>query len=74
MKYLKVKENEQYVRDLNSNGIVNTDNQAYMQYVENYKQVYQEKKRINDLENDVNTIKNDLDEIKSLLRTLANGS
>lgn len=74
MKYLKVEGQENYVRDVESNGILNTDTDGYNAYVENYRRIYAEKKKINDIENDVNSIKNDLNEIKTLLRNLANGS
>jgi acyl-[acyl carrier protein]--UDP-N-acetylglucosamine O-acyltransferase len=74
MDYIKVKDKDHLARDINSNGIVNFDQDGYNKYIENYKRVYNESQKIKSLENDVNEIKNDLSEIKTLLRNLANGS
>ena len=74
MNYIKVKDKDYLLRDIESNGIINSDDIGYQAYVENYKRTYNESKRINNLENDVNDIKSDLNEIKNLLRGLANGS
>ena len=74
MNYIKVKDKDYLERDSYSNGIVNTDAEGYIQYIENYKKRYKETQRIQNLENDVNEIKNNLNEIKNLLRSLANGS
>lgn len=74
MTYIRVKDNDSLVRDLNSNGIINVDENSYHQYVENYKNTYNSKQKIKDLENDVNEIKGDLNEIKNLLRSLINES
>jgi predicted transcriptional regulator len=74
MNYIKVKDKDYLLRDVESNGIINNDDQGYQAYAENYKRVYNESKRIKNLENDVNDIKSDLNEIKNLLRGLANGS
>jgi len=74
MDYIKVKDKNHLVRDINSNGIVNFDVDGYNQYTENYKRIYNETQRIKNLETDVSEIKNDLNEIKTLLRNLANGS
>lgn len=74
MSYIKVKDKDYLARDINSNAIINLDQDGYNKYIENYKRVYNESQKIKNLENDVNEIKNDLSEIKTLLRNLANGS
>jgi len=74
MKYLKVKDQENLVRDTYSNAIINTDIDGYNEYIQNYKKVYNEKQRIKNLEDDMSQMKNDLNEIKELLRGLSNGS
>jgi hypothetical protein len=74
MKYVKVKDKNNLERDMNSNGIVNTDTTGYENYLQNYTRKYNETQRIVNLENDVNEIKTDLTEIKTLLRSLVNGS
>ena len=74
MEYIKVKDKDHLLRDVYSNGIVNSDIEGYRKYEENYKKSYNESQRIKILESDVDCIKNDLSEIKNLLRNLANGS
>jgi hypothetical protein len=74
MNYIKVKDKDHLLRDIESNGIINNDDNGYNQYAENYKRVYNESKRINTLENDVSSIRSDLDEIKNLLRNFVNES
>ena len=74
MNYIKVKDKDYLLRDIESNGIINSDDIGYQAYVENYKRTYNESKRINTLENDVSSIRSDLDEIKNLLRNFANES
>ena len=72
MNYIKVKDKDYLLRDIESNGIINSDDIGYQAYVENYKRTYNESKRINTLENDVSSIRSDLDEIKNLLRNFVN--
>jgi hypothetical protein len=74
MNYIKVKDKDYLLRDIESNGIINSDDIGYKAYVENYKRTYNESKRINTLENDVSSIRSDLDEIKTLLRNFVNES
>ena len=74
MNYIKVKDKDYLLRDIESNGIINSDDIGYQAYVENYKRTYNESKRINTLENDVSSIRSDLDEIKTLLRNFVNES
>ena len=74
MNYIKVKDKDYLLRDIESNGIINSDDIGYQAYVENYKRTYNESKRINTLENDVSSIRSDLDEIKNLLRNIINES
>lgn len=74
MDYIKVKDKDYLVRDSYSNGIVNTDEESYNAYIQNYKKKYFESQKLKTLEKDINVIKNDLDEIKHLLRSLSNES
>jgi hypothetical protein len=67
MNYIKVKDKEHLFRDVNSNGIINTDEESYAMYIENYKRQRNSIKKIEELENQVNEIKNDMSEIKNLL-------
>jgi hypothetical protein len=70
MNYLRIKDNEKLVRDIDTKSIVNTDYQGYQQYVEAYKQKQSEVVRIAKLESEMDVIKNDLSEIKKLLLSL----
>jgi hypothetical protein len=69
MTYIKVQDSEYLERDMNSNGIVNSDFRGYQQYVEIYRQKYVQSKKINDLEHDMGEIKSDLYEIKKILQS-----
>jgi tetrahydromethanopterin S-methyltransferase subunit B len=70
MTYLKIKDNQTLVRDVDTKCIVNTDFEGYSQYIENYKSVYTEKQKINQMERQMDDIKNDISEIKTILRNL----
>jgi hypothetical protein len=74
MDYVKVKDKDYLIREVESNGIVSTDYENYKKYIESYKQKLSETKKIKDLQEEVSSIKEDLGEIKSLLRSIADGS
>lgn len=74
MEYIKVKDKDYLVRDVESNGIVNTDYENYRKYVDSYKQKLSESRTIKDLQNEVSSLKEDLNEIKNLLRGIENES
>lgn len=74
MDYIKVKDKDNLLRDINSNGVVNDDIEGYQQYIESYKRIKSSNLKINELENNMKDIKNDIDEIKFLLKKLTNGS
>lgn len=72
MKKVKVKDEVNLFRDAETNAIINTDMQAYKNYINSKKIKEDESKRIESIENDLSDVKNDLSEIKNLLRKLAN--
>jgi hypothetical protein len=72
MDYIKVKDKDNLLRDVNSNGIVNTDVESYAIYADNYKRRLNSIKRVERLEDQVDEIKNDISEIKTLLLHLVN--
>ncbi len=74
MNYLKVKDNENLIRDVSTNAIINTDNDQYLNYINERNKKLNENRKIQDLEKELFDLKNDINEIKSLLRNLANGS
>ena len=68
---LKVKDNVGLYRDSKSNGIINTDEQLYKNYLKS-KQINQGKEdRMKSLEDDVSSLKGDLKDIKLLLQEIA---
>jgi hypothetical protein len=64
---IPVKGHPNLYRDEKSGAIVNTDNNAYTQYVNSLRNRDAQK-------NEIEKIKNDVEEIKSLLKELINGS
>lgn len=72
MNYIRVKDKDNLARDINSSGIVNTDSEAYKNYVENYKRKINESKKIENIQNEVNEIKSDIEEIKDMMKIMLN--
>jgi hypothetical protein len=72
MNYIKVKDKDNLFRDTRSNGIINADEEAYRNYVENYKRQLNSVKKADSLQNQINEIKNDVCEIKELLLKIIN--
>ena len=74
MSYIKVKDNENLVRDSKSNCIINTNKSEYDEYLARRKSKQSEKNKVENLERDLSTLRSELDEIKNLLRSLVNGN
>ena len=74
MNFLKVEGHDNFLRDPNTNSIINTNMSEYQEYVSRKKAKDEEHQKINNLEKDVANIRDDLNEIKFLLRSLSNGS
>ena len=74
MSYIKVKDNENFVRDSKSNCIINTNKSEYDEYLARRKSKQSEKNKVENLERDLSTLRSELDEIKNLLRSLVNGN
>lgn len=70
MPYLKVKDHSHFLRDANTNSIINNNMTDYQEYISRRDNKNEENEKIQNLESDVSCIKNDLDEIKSLLKEL----
>ena len=69
-KYVKVEAQDNLVRDMSSNAIVNNNKSEYENFLKTSEQKYKEKKEFEKLKIDVNSMKNDLDEIKSMLKSI----
>lgn len=74
MKYIKVKDNSDLVRDITTNSIINTNTLEYQRYLSMKMDKESENKKLRNFENELNNIKDDINEIKSLLRSLINES
>ena len=72
MTYLKVKDNDHLLRDLNSNGIINTDEAEYKNYVNSYIRKLSSKAKLEELQKEVDEMKSDVKEIKDLILKLLN--
>ena len=71
-KYLKVKSENSLVRDIDSNAIVNQDQDEFKNFLELSQKKYEERKNFNNMRSDFDSIKEDMDEIKTLLRNMMN--
>ena len=69
-KYLKVKSENSLVRDIDSNAIVNQDQDEFKNFLELSQKKYKEKKKFDDMRSDLDSLKEDMNEIKTLLRNI----
>ena len=74
MSYIKVKNNQNLVRDTESNCIINTNKSEYEQYLARKQQKQSEVNKVDNLERDISTLRNEITEIKDMLRSLVNGN
>ena len=70
---IPVKGNSDLVRDPNTDQIINTNRNAYQQYVNRREKRKLEKEKSLNIEEDLANLKSEMNEIKSLLRELVNG-
>ena len=73
-KYLKVEGYTSLVRDVNSNGIVNTNVSEFETYMKRIRNREQQGDQIRNAVKEINTLKAELREIKGLIKELINGS
>ena len=71
---IPVKGNSDLVRDPNTDQIINTNRNAYQQYVNRREKRKIEKDKSLNIEEDIANLKSELGEIKSLLKELVNGN
>ena len=74
MDYIKVTGHNHFIRDPQTNSIINTNMSEYNEYLSRRDSKLKENEKVNNLESDVANMKEDLDEIKFLLRRLINES
>ena len=74
MSRIKVEGYSNLVREVNSNGIVNTNVSEYQNYMKRIKMREQQGDEIRNAVKEINTLKAELREIKGLIKELVNGS
>ena len=72
--YIPVEGNNDLVRDPKTDQIINTNENAYRQYISQRKKRQLEKEKSLNIEEDLANLKSEMNEIKSLLRELVNGN
>ena len=72
--YIPVEGNSDLVRDPRTDSIINTNSNAYEQYISQRKKRKREKEKSLNIEEDLANLKSEMNEIKSLLRELVNGN
>jgi len=72
--YIPVEGNSDLVRDPKTDSIINTNTNAYEQYISQRKKRKLEKEKSLNIEEDLANLKSEMNEIKSLLRELVNGN
>ena len=70
MEFVKVRDHENLVRDPLSNGIINTNNSDYDEYIARREAAQKVKEQSVDMEADLANLKGEMNEIKSLLKEL----
>ena len=71
---IPVEGNNDLVRDPNTDQIINTNTNAYEQYMNRRRQRKLEKEKSLSIEEDLAGLKTEMSEIKSLLKELVNGN
>jgi predicted ATPase len=70
MKYHKVKQHSELLRDPHSKAVVNTDHKAYMKHLQEKRRAEEIRAtgdRVASVESDINMLRNEMTEIKQLL-------
>ena len=72
--YIPVEGNNDLVRDPKTDSIINTNTNAYEQYISQRRKRKLEKEKSLNIETDLANLKSEMNEIKSLLKELVNGN
>ena len=72
--YIPVEGHSDLVRDPRTDSIINTNTNAYEQYISQRKKRKLEKEKSLNIEEDLANLKSEMNEIKSLLKELVNGN
>ncbi len=74
MEFVKVKDHDNLVRDPLSNGIINTNNSDYDEYISRRDAAKEQQLKSSNMEEDLANLKGEINEIKSLLKELVHGN
>ena len=74
MEFVKVRDHENLVRDPLSNGIINTNNSDYDEYIARRESAKEQQIKSSNMEEDLANLKCEINEIKSLLKELVHGN
>lgn len=74
MKYSKVTDHPHLLRDNTTSAILNTDQNAYQEYLNRSQTHKIEKDKIESLERDMGTIKDEISQVKNLIQELLNAT
>lgn len=72
MKYLKVKGNNNLLRDNTTNAVINVNSNEYINYMRLKNNKLKNEEYVDSLHDEINSLKKDIDEIKELLKTISN--
>ena len=65
--YKQVEDDKDYIKDMHSKAVINTNKTAYMAAVPRKKVILQQKDELRDATREINILKSEMHEIKSLL-------
>ena len=74
MKRSKIEGHPDLIRDMNTNAILNTNQNGYENYLLMVEAKQKEKNKVEDLERNLDTLKEEINQVKSLLQELLNAS
>jgi len=74
LKRSKIEGHPDLIRDMNTNAILNTNQNGYENYLLMVEAKQKEKNKVEDLERNLDTIKEEINQVKSLLQELLNAS
>lgn len=69
-KFVKVKSDVSLVRDMDSNAIVNQNQNEFDKFISLSKKKYKERNELDTMKSDLDALKTDMEEIKSLLKSM----
>jgi hypothetical protein len=69
---IKIKDHKNLLRDLNTNAVINVDQQEYENYLKKRKSIIKKDEKVDQLQNEIEELKDSLNEMKDLVKLLIN--